>query len=226
MRGDRHRLARPRTQLTIRIDATRESVERIAEEVAAVVFGGGTVIFPTDTVYGIGCDPMRPGSVERIFALKERPREKPLSLHLASFAEFLEYVPNDMRAQTAARLFLPGPLTLIVKRPTWIDERVSAGLSSIGLRVPAHALCLALLERCGPLAATSANRSGADAFTGAGEAVGLPEADLFVDAGPTPLCAESTVIDLTGDNARLVREGVLRAAMIEQQMHLLLGELS
>ena len=71
VRGDRHRLARSRTPL-IRIDATRESVERVAEEVAAVVFGGGTVIFPTDTVYGIGCDPMRTQSVERIFALREQ----------------------------------------------------------------------------------------------------------------------------------------------------------
>jgi L-threonylcarbamoyladenylate synthase len=224
MRGDRHRPARSRASLTTRIDATRERVERIIEEVAAVVFGGGTVIFPTDTVYGLGCDPMRPQSLERIFVAKDRPRYKPLSLHVASVAELLEYVPDDVRAQTLARRFLPGPLTLVVKRPAWVDGRVSAGLPSIGMRVPDHALCLALLERCGPLAATSANRSGALAFTGEGEVAGLPEADLFVDAGPTPLRAESTIIDLTGDHARLIREGIIRADLIEQQIQLLMGE--
>jgi len=224
VRGDRHRLARSRTKLTVRIDATRERVERIVEEVAAVAFGGGTVIFPTDTVYGIGCDPMRLQSVERIFAAKGRPRDKPLSLHLASTAELLEYVPNDERAQTLARRFLPGPLTLVVKRPAWINELVSAGLPSIGMRVPNHALCLALLERCGPLAATSANRSGACAFTGEGEEGCLPEADLFVYAGPTPLRAESTIIDLTGEHARLIREGILSADMIGRRIRLLMGE--
>ena len=223
MRGDRHRLARARTHL-IRIDAARESVEHVVEEVAAVIFGGGTVIFPTDTVYGIGCDPMRSQSVERIYALKERAREKPLSLHLASAAEVLEYAPDDARLRAFARRFLPGPVTLVIKRPRWIDERVSGGLPSIGMRVPDHALCLALLERCGPLAATSANHSGAAAFIGEGVADALPEADLFVDAGPTPLRAESTVIDLTGENVRLIREGAVPAAAIEQQIHLLLGE--
>jgi L-threonylcarbamoyladenylate synthase len=226
LRGDRHRLARSRTNLTIRIDATRERAERVLEEVAAVAFGGGTVIFPTDTVYGIGCDPMQLQSVERIFVAKGRPRDKPLSLHLPSVAELLEYIPNDARAQRLARRFLPGPLTLVTARPRWVDQRVSGGAPSIGMRVPDHALCLALLERCGPLAATSANRSGAAAYTGEGEAACLPEADLFVDAGPTPLRAESTIIDLTGERARLIREGAVRVDMIEQQiqLHLFLGE--
>lgn len=167
---------------------------------------------------------MRPSSVERIFVAKGRPRDKPLSLHLASVAELLEYIPDDTRAKTLARRFLPGPLTFVVKRPAWVDERVSAGLPSIGMRVPDHALCLALLERCGPLAATSANGSGASAFTGDEDVACLPEADLFVDAGSTPLRAESTVIDLTGERVRLIREGIVPADMIEQQIQVLMGE--
>jgi L-threonylcarbamoyladenylate synthase len=202
-----------------RIDALRESVERIAEEVAAVVLNGGVVIFPTDTVYGIGCDPMRSESIERIFTLKGRSAEKPLSLHLASLTEFLEYVPGDARVEALARRFLPGPLTIIVKRPACVDARVSAGLPTIGLRVPDHTLCLALLERCGPLAATSANRSGQAAFIGEGELKVLLDADLFVDAGPTPLRAESTIIDLSAQALRFIREGVIRADMIERYLH-------
>jgi L-threonylcarbamoyladenylate synthase len=202
-----------------RIDAACESIERIAEEVAAVVFSGGVVVFPTDTVYGIGCDPMRMDSIERIFALKGRVREKPLSLHLASVTEFLAYVPDDARVEAFARRFLPGPLTIIVKRPACVEARVSVGMPTIGLRVPDHALCLALLERCGPLAATSANRSGQAAFIGEGELNVLPDADLFVDAGPTPLRAESTIIDLSAEDVRFIREGVLRVDMIEQYLH-------
>lgn len=200
------------------LNIAAQSTERVVEEVAKAVFAGGTVIFPTDTVYGLGCDPMRPAAVARIFAAKNRPRSKALSLHFASVAELLEYVRGNALATAAARRFLPGALTIIVRRPNYIDPRVSGGLPSIGLRVPDHPLCQAILERCGPLAATSANFSGAASFYGIGETTELPEADIFVDAGPTPLRAESTVIDLTHPDARLVREGVITAQMLEQQL--------
>ncbi len=198
-----------------RIDARRESPGRIAEHVAAVIFGGGTVIFPTDTVYGIGCDPVDRAAVERIYALKGRPRAKPLVLHLGSVTEALEYAPENELAHLYAGAMLPGPLTLVVARPAHVPSAVTAGLPSVGLRVPAHALSLVIFERCGPLAATSANRSGAEPYTGTGVLAGLGEADLLVDAGPTPLGAESSVLDVTGREPRLLREGVLSAAMID-----------
>jgi L-threonylcarbamoyladenylate synthase len=202
----------------IHLDASGAGVEQVVEEVARVVFAGGTVIFPTDTVYGVGCDPVRRASVERIFAIKNRPRTKALSLHLASVAELLEYARGNALATMAARRFLPGPLTIVVRRPDFIDPHVTGGLPSLGVRVPDHALCRAILERCGPLAATSANISGEAAFYGVGETTQLPEADLFVDAGPTPLRAESTVLDLTHHDARLLREGVITTEMLEQQI--------
>jgi L-threonylcarbamoyladenylate synthase len=196
------------------IDARAEAFERVVEEVAAVVLGGGLVIFPTDTVYGIGCDPTRPEAIERVFELKDRPRDKPLALHLAGVPEFLEYASDNPRARALARAFLPGPLTVIVRRPGFIDARIVAGLPSVGLRVPDHALCALLLERCGPLAATSANVSGAPAFTGRGPATDLPAADLFVDAGPAPFGIESTVIDVSQHDVRLIREGAVPFARI------------
>jgi L-threonylcarbamoyladenylate synthase len=200
-----------------RIDARGEVPQLVLDAVAEVVYGGGTVIFPTDTVYGIGCDPAQPKAVERVFALKHRPADKPLGLYFGSVVELLEYAPGNRLAAHAARAFLPGPLTIVVARLEFVDERISAGLPSIALRVPDHPLSRAILERCGPLAATSANVSGTPAFTGANGAE-LPDADLLVDDGPTPLGAESTVIDLTGEEPRLVREGIITVAMLEKHL--------
>jgi len=199
------------------LDARRLRASAIVDVVAAAVCGGGTVIFPTDTVYGIGCDPWRPEAVERIYALKNRPRAKPLSLHFGSTAELLEYASGNALAARAARAFLPGPLTLLVSRPSFVDERVTAGLTSLGLRVPKHELCRVILEWCGPLAATSANLSGAPAFTGTEGRARLPAADVTVDDGPTPVGTESTILDVSGgERARIVREGAISRAMLEE----------
>jgi L-threonylcarbamoyladenylate synthase len=188
-------------------------ISELAERVTRVVESGGTVIFPTDTVYGIGADPARADAVARIFAAKQRPPTKPLSLHLATVGEALEY--TDATRAPLIRRLLPGALTVIVRRPAYVAEFVTAGLPTVGLRVPNHALCAAILERCGPLAATSANRSAFPAYQGNGNVEVLPEADLFVDAGPTPRRGESTVIDISGPQAKLVREGVVSVNDIE-----------
>lgn len=198
------------------LDTRRTRPALIADAVAAVVHRGGTVIFPTDTVYGIGCDPLRPLAVEAIFSLKNRPRTKPLSLHLATVNELLEYAPENSRARRAAEAFLPGPLTLIVRRPGFVDARVTAGFDTLGLRVPKHDVCRAILERCGPLAGTSANISGEPAFTGEGFATDLPVADVRVDDGPTPLRIESTIVDVSGARPRLIREGAIPIALLEE----------
>jgi L-threonylcarbamoyladenylate synthase len=169
-------------------------------------------------VYGIGCDPMRRASIARIYALKGRDDRKPLSLHVASVEEALEYVGKDAAAADAVRKLFPGAVTLIVRRPAFIDEHMTSGLETMGLRVPDHALCVAILERCGPLAATSANRSGAPAFEGSGTRAVLPAADLLIDAGPTPRRGESTIVDLTAGRPRLVREGVVSVPELERAL--------
>jgi L-threonylcarbamoyladenylate synthase len=198
------------------VDSKRLRPAAVADAVATVVQRGGTVIFPTDTVYGIGCDPVRGDAVEAIFALKGRPRTKPLALYFGSVAEMLEYAPENPLAAALAREFLPGPLTVVVRRPSYVHAFVTAGLPSVGLRVPNHDLCRRILERCGPLAATSANFSGEPAFDGTSGAVALPAADLRVDDGPTPLGVESTVIDVCGEVALVVREGAISVAMLQQ----------
>ncbi|MDQ2907797.1 MAG: L-threonylcarbamoyladenylate synthase [Candidatus Eremiobacteraeota bacterium] len=199
------------------LHALRLRAEGIADAVAAVVSHGGTVIFPTDTVYGLGCDPMSTAAVETIFVLKGRPAHKPLSLHFASVAELLEYAPNCDAARRVAQRFLPGPLTLIVRRPSFVGSAVTRGGDTIGLRVPKHALCATILERCGPLAATSANYSGLPAFAGTAKEP-LPAADLLVDDGPTPIGVESTIVDVSTGELRLVREGAINVELLEREL--------
>jgi L-threonylcarbamoyladenylate synthase len=191
------------------IDACKEPHARVAEEVASVIFSGGTVIFPTDTVYGIGCDPYNSKAIARIYGAKQRPAGKPLSLHLASVAEFLEYAREYREVAGVARRLLPGPVTIIIPKPSFIDLDVTAGLGSLGFRVPDDPLCMQILERCGPLAATSANTSGERAYYGAGNWETLPPADLLVENGPTKHRRDSTVIDMTGAQPMVLREGVV-----------------
>ncbi|HEY9180918.1 MAG TPA: L-threonylcarbamoyladenylate synthase, partial [Candidatus Baltobacteraceae bacterium] len=170
---------------------------------------GGTVIFPTDTVYGIGCDPYDVGAIARIYGAKQRPANKPLSLHVASVGEFAEYANGYRDTVAAGRRLFPGAVTIIIPKPAFIDQDVTAGLPTLGFRVPDDSLCRAILERCGPLAATSANLSGSQAYYGAGDWDSLPPADLLVENGPTKYRHESTIIDMTGPQAVVLREGVV-----------------
>jgi L-threonylcarbamoyladenylate synthase len=191
------------------IDARKESHARVVEEAAQVVQHGGTVIFPTDTVYGIGCDPYDSTAIARIYGAKQRPPNKPLTLHLASASEFLEYAHDFPDALAAGRRLLPGPVTIIIPKPAFIDQDVTAGLPTLGFRVPDDPLCSAILERCGPLAATSANLSGSQAYYGAGDWESLPPADLLVENGRTKYQRESTIIDMTRLQPVVLREGVV-----------------
>lgn len=199
----------PGVRISNILHASKETQARIAEEVTAVVQGGGVVIFPTDTVYGIGCDPYDSSAIGRIYGAKERPEHKPLSLHVATLAEFIEYAGSRRDLIAAARRLMPGPVTIIIPKPAFISTDVTSGLPTLGFRVPEDALCTAILERCGPLAATSANLSGERAYYGAGDWENLPPADLFVENGPTRYQRDSTVIDMTGPQPVVLREGVV-----------------
>ena len=190
------------------IDARTEQHARVAEEVASVIFGGGTVVFPTDTVYGIGADPFNASAIARIYELKSRPDSKPLSLHVATLTEFLEYARPFKQIAVAARRLLPGPVTIIMPRPAFIDRNVTSGLPTMGFRVPDDPLCCAILDRAGPLAGTSANISGQPAYTGEGRGQ-YPDADLVVENGPTRYGRESTLIDMTGPEAIVLRAGAV-----------------
>lgn len=191
------------------IDARSERLEHVLEEVASVVFGGGTVIFPNDTSYTIACDPYRSEAIDRIYAGKRRPDDKPLTLLVASPTEFLEYGRENPVAPLAAKRLLPAPVILVMRRPAFITDELAAGMPTLGFRVPDDDLARAILDRCGPMAATTANPNTTARYDGGEDRSMLPPADLLVEHGPTKYHHESTIVDLTMTPPRLLREGAV-----------------
>lgn len=188
------------------------------EQAAAILAGGGLVAFPTETVYGLGADAANEAAVAKIFRLKGRPADHPLIVHLPSAAglgRWAAEVPESARRLAAA--FWPGPLTLILKRQAWVSDAVTGAQATVGLRVPAHPLALALLE-CfgGGVAAPSANRFGrvsptTTAHVRAEFGAALP----LLDGGACEVGLESTILDLSGTSPRLLRPGAISAAQLE-----------
>ncbi len=195
------------------IDASGGNLEQIAEEVAAVVFAGGTVILPNDTSYLIGCDPYHYEAVDRVYAAMGRPDNRPLTMHVATAQEFLEYAPHNPLAAAAKRL-LPAPVILLVRKPAFVSDELAAGLHTLAFRVPDDPFASLLLERCGPIAGTTANPRGGKHYLGDSDRSMLPQADLMVQHGPARYNSESSIVDLSGSHARLLREGAVSEARL------------
>ena len=178
---------------------------------AALLRAGELVAFPTETVYGLGADATNDRAVEAIFRVKGRPRSDPLIVHLAS-VEWVGRVARDLpdRTLALARHFWPGPLTLVVPRAPALSARVSAGGATVGVRVPAHPIALALIEAADvPVAAPSANRFMHTSPTTAQHVLADLDGSIacVLDGGPCHVGVESTVVDLTVQPPRLLRPG-------------------
>lgn len=198
------------TVLRVTPDAPeRAPLERAAELLRA----GQLVAFPTETVYGLGANALDPAAVARIYEAKGRPTYNPLIVHVPSLAAARRLVTAwPPEAEALARRWWPGPLTLVLPKVAAIPGAVTAGLRTVALRVPAHPVARALLEVTGlPLAAPSANRSGeVSPTTAAHVARSLGDrVPLILDAGPTTIGIESTVVDLSGDRPVLLRPGMV-----------------
>jgi L-threonylcarbamoyladenylate synthase len=188
---------------------------------AAALADGALVGLPTETVYGLAADARSDKAVAAIFAAKGRPRFNPLIVHVPSrdAAERIAIMPSS--ARRLAEAFWPGPLTLVLPRRTdsGISDLATAGLDTVAIRVPAHAIAQAVLKAAGmPLAAPSANRSGhVSPTTAAHVAADLGDSvAVILDAGPTGIGLESTVIGFDGDRAVLLRPGGLPRPEIER----------
>lgn len=183
------------------------------EEAAAALREGKTVVFPTETVYGIGCCASNPAAVRRIYEIKGRSRGKPLAAYVASLEEADRYgVAVSDGARRLAGRFWPGPLTLLLAAPR--GERV-------GFRCPDDPCAIALIRRAGvPIAGTSANRSGAEPPVSGDDAARLMDglADVVLKGGRTRCGRESSIVDLGGDAPRLVREGAVGRREIEEAL--------
>ena len=191
---------------------------QLAEAVEALR-RGDLVGMPTETVYGLAADAAKPDAVRRIFALKGRPADHPLIVHLGEAAQIDAWAREiPPAARMLAQRFWPGPLTLILKRARGVSDAVTGGQDTVGLRVPAHPVALALLKAFGGgLAAPSANRFGRVSPTTAqhvreefGEA--LP---LVLDGGPCQVGIESTIVDLSSGAPRVLRPGRIGLDQLE-----------
>jgi L-threonylcarbamoyladenylate synthase len=186
---------------------------------AAMLREGQLVAFGTETVYGLGGDATNGRAVAAIFAAKGRPHFNPLICHFPSAEQAFRHVVPNAQALALAEAFWPGPLTLVLKRRAGspIDLLAGAGLDTLAVRVPAHATARALLEATGvPVAAPSANRSGAVSPTSAAHVMADLEGRIaaVLDSGPAAVGLESSVVDVTGAPF-LLRAGGVPAASIE-----------
>jgi len=194
----------------------------VAEQVkkaVAILKKGGVVAFPTDTVYGLGALAENEGAVERIFALKQRPKNMPLPLLVSDMSHLTELAatPGPLARRLASR-FWPGGLTLIVPASDKVPKFIGGG-RKVALRIPDDAVALALIRDLGkPIVGTSANLTGRRAAITAAEVKRCfgDKVDLVIDAGRRPGGLESTIIDITGEKARIVREGAVSRAQIEE----------
>lgn len=210
-----------------RVDRDNPESEFLAEA-SSIIRAGGLVVFPTETVYGLGADALNPYAVERIFRVKGRPPDNPLIVHIAVHDDlFILGKGIDWRAEALAKKFWPGPLTLVVPRSNKLPAITVAGLDTVAIRMPRHPVALGLIRLSGvPIAAPSANLSGRPSPTTADHVIRdlADRVDAILDAGPTDIGVESTVIDLTSEPPQVLRPGgvtveELRAVVGEVDLH-------
>lgn len=188
--------------------------DRLEQAVRAIT-RGELVVYPTETVYGLGADALDPDAIERVFAAKDRPRTDPISLAVPSLAAADAYVTTSDREQLFMRAFLPGPITVVVERnPKVVPESLTGGRSRVGLRVPDHPIAQAFLARVSPVTATSANVSGEPSVR---QVVDLDApirdaASIVLDGGETP-GGGSTVVDVSADS--IIRRGAMADEVAE-----------
>ncbi|WP_373061645.1 L-threonylcarbamoyladenylate synthase [Gemmatimonas sp.] len=194
----------------------------IVEHAAALIRRGGLVAFPTETVYGLGANALDPIAVAAIYGAKGRPAWNPVIAHVADAAAARALTREwPAAADWLAAAFWPGPLTMVLLKAPQVPDAATAGLDAVAVRVPSHPVALALLRAAGvPIAAPSANRFTQVSPTTAqhvqaslGDRVGL-----ILDGGPSTVGIESTVVDLTGPDAVILRPGMISAADLERAL--------
>ena len=202
--------------------AGQETIDDAAEKAGEILRNGGIAAFPTDTVYGLGAVFSDAQAVQKIFTAKGRPEQKPLSI-LVSDASQVEQLAENV-TEEAKRLmnrFWPGALTLIFrqKESAGIPEEVTAGGQTIGVRMPDCALTVRIIEEAGkPLAAPSANLSGRRSASCGQDVIEDLDGriDLIIDGGSCTVGVSSTVLDLSGTEPRILREGTITREMLKE----------
>ena len=196
--------------IVLQVDAGQPDMA-VVREAAEMIHGGLVVAYPTDTLYGLAVDPRNAGAVRRLFALKGRPETSALTLIAADLAQVRAAGDMTVAAERLAAAWWPGPLTIVVRARSAIAAETLAGGRTVGIRVPAHPVAVALARGAGfCVTATSANRSGATAVH-TPEAVvdALADVDAVLAAGPAPGGPPSTIVDASQRDVTLVRAGAV-----------------
>lgn len=190
------------------------------DEIVAVLRSGELVIFPTDTLYGIGADPFNESSVKKVFIAKNRPFDMALSIAVSN-EKMMESVTvlND-KARKLIRKFLPGPLTIMLTKKPTIPDILTSGSNQVGVRIPDHPLALRLIDKFGPITATSANlHSHPDPIEASIALKDLKEhAKICVDCGKTKHAVPSTIVDVSDGDVEIIRKGVIPQGEIENAL--------
>lgn len=200
--------------MALHMKVTPEAPEdRVMVLAAEVLQAGGVIVYPTETLYGLGANAWNPAAVRKVQGLKRRPDNKPILVIVAN-EDAVRGLAVDISdgARSLMRAFWPGPLTLVFTAAPGISPELTQGTGTIGIRIPSSPLCRALTSLCGyPVTSTSANVSGGPApqsIRGIESALG-PGVDFYLDGGTLPPSLPSTVVDVSGDRPRLIRAGAV-----------------
>lgn len=191
-------------------------------EGAKFIKKGGIVVFPTETVYGIGTNSLNDAGLKKLYELKDRPINKPISV-LVSNKEMINKVAKNIteRQWKVISKFFPGPLTIVLDKQDYLSDILTAGLNTIGVRMPDNEIALKLIELVGvPLATSSANISGEPAFTNLSsiQEVFKDKIDYYIDGGDSKIGVASTVVRVTDDDVIILREGTISKEQIEEAL--------
>jgi L-threonylcarbamoyladenylate synthase len=213
--------------LVLKVNPQKPSIEKV-RVAAGIIREGGLVAFPTETVYGLGADALNSKAVLALFEAKKRPLDNPPIVHVENISDvhgLAEQVPP--KAEKLMKKFWPGPLTLVFKRSERVPDVTVAGLETIAIRMPQHAVALALIKESNcPIAAPSANLAGTPSPTSAKHVFDdlNGRIDAILDGGPTRIGVESTVLDLNVDPPQILRPGgtsleALRRVLGDVKLH-------
>ncbi len=201
----------------VKIEESAPDRERLAEA-AELLKQGGTLVFPTETVYGIGVDAFNESAVRALYEKKKRPFDKPLLMHISSLEMAESVAVLDDSTRDLIRRHTPGPLTLVVKRKDSLPAVAVADGDTVGLRFPSNSVFAELSKAFGaPIAATSANVSGCKSASNANElAPVLDIADMVIDGGECEFGLESTIVSLVGERPKILRQGAFPRELVEE----------
>lgn len=191
------------------------------KEAAELIKKGALVAFPTETVYGLGANALLSDAAEKVYRAKGRPSDNPLIIHLADPSDAEKYCYTAPEFSRLAKAFMPGPLTVVMKKKDIIPNTVTGGLDTVAVRIPSHAAARELISLAGvPIAAPSANLSGRPSTTSADHVISdmLGRIDMIIDGGECEIGLESTIVSILGENKlKMLRPGRITLEMLENE---------